>query len=165
MPRSGNHQATGRKVHPTKRQHARQLLLAGKDVEEVAREVGVGRDTVFRWRNEPEFARRLEAHREALLKTIEDNNVADVRRALQVRREIMDNAGVKPEVRLKAAESILSMAMETRKNSTAAATQPTRITAEDWAAVRRHYEEELRAAGWAPPVVLLAEEMKADGGG
>jgi Homeodomain-like domain len=90
-----------------RRQAAMQLLLAGMSVARVAKEIGVHRQTLWRWRNEPGFAAELKRRGEEMW----DENARRLQGMLGRAIDVMEHQlGDRYErIRFRAAQAILSL--------------------------------------------------------
>ena len=55
-----------------KQQRALELILAGHSVTDIAAQVGVRRETVWRWRNDPSFASEVSVRQAQRRQSIQD---------------------------------------------------------------------------------------------
>lgn len=101
------------------RARALELLLAGDTPAAVARELGVDRTTLWRWRTSSSFARR---YREAMGERAADAAVrldAAAGKALDLLESVIDDEAHPMIVRLRAADSVLRHAALTRPQPSA----------------------------------------------
>ncbi|MFO0679989.1 MAG: phBC6A51 family helix-turn-helix protein [Polyangiaceae bacterium] len=91
-----------------KRTRALALFLEGADVGEVARETGVSRTTLWRWREDPAFAHELATKRQRVLEAARDDLRATTSDAVAVLRAVLRDDSQPPGVRLRAIEMVLA---------------------------------------------------------
>ena len=88
-------------------------LLVSPTVNDAAEEVGVGRSTLFRWMQEPEFEREYRKARGMVLR----QSIASLQRicskAVQTLSEIMSNEDAPASARVSAARTALELAVKT----------------------------------------------------
>jgi transposase-like protein len=110
----GNRQA---RYHgkPEARQRAREMLLEGKPVAEISKELNVANTTIYKWRRQPEFAKRLAAQHEARLFLAGDKLKSMMRLSLDVLEQIIADGGAPAGSRVKAIEVVLDRAGLTSK--------------------------------------------------
>jgi transposase-like protein len=92
---------------PDKHHEALQHLLSGKTVAETAKEIGMRRETVWRWTQQREFANLIESHRSSHLKVISEKMEALAEDAVDVLQEVMMNPESRDADRIRAAKEIL----------------------------------------------------------
>lgn len=97
------------------RDRAVDLLLEGRSIPDVAGELGVRRETVWRWTQDPEVAAELRARRmeRREAKASQLDELAD--RALEVLSELLEGEDTPPAVRFKIATALLDRAGLTDK--------------------------------------------------
>lgn len=74
-----------------KRDQALTLILQGETLTGAALKLGVRRETVSRWRNDPEFVERLDERRAELRDAVHDQLLADIVPAVKVLKQIALN--------------------------------------------------------------------------
>lgn len=135
---------------PTERQRARELLLEGRSVAEVATLAGVSPTAVYKWRKERTFAERLEAAQATRLTIARDRFQSLAGRALDVMAEILEDVNAPTAVRLKAATEICDRAGITSKQAQVVVqTSPIALTPETYEQARRWMEAQPRTEGVA----------------
>ncbi len=89
--------------------HARaaELLVAGSTATEVANELEVSRETVSRWKSDPEFIARLNELRNEATNVAREKLRGLVARSVQVIEEVLADPDSPPKVRLDAAFRVL----------------------------------------------------------
>jgi transposase-like protein len=96
---------------PSKRELALEHLLSGMSSAETARALDIGKTTIWRWLQDPLFAGELMERRAGRRDDAARFLDSQVEPSLRVLVEVRDADGVKPEVRLRAAEMILDRAL------------------------------------------------------
>ena len=97
-------------VVPPKRAKALELMLEGRSDAEIAKELGVERNSIWRWRTDPKFAVVLaEAQRERI-RLLDDRMMALVPRAIETIVSLMDDTAQSGMLRLRCAEALLERA-------------------------------------------------------
>lgn len=79
-------------VNVSMKQRAREMLIEGKTVKEVCTALGVAHTTIYRLRNKPDFAARLDRINEARLKLAEDRVRAMIEKAHVIAEGALDLA-------------------------------------------------------------------------
>ena len=92
------------------RERALDLLLSGWSPPAIAKEVGVGRTTLWRWTQDPEFVAELQRRRRDRRELVQTVLVDSSLEAVAVLHEVMTDKTVGAAVRVKAAEALLSRA-------------------------------------------------------
>lgn len=91
------------------RERALTLLVQGRSDDDVARELGIGRATVWRWRTaDPVFAGELLARQRELGDRVTSKMLALADDAAEVLRAVMLDPEAPPAVRVKAAAEVLT---------------------------------------------------------
>ena len=67
-----------------KQQRALELILAGHSVTDIAAQVGVRRETVWRWRQDPSFASEVSVHQAQRRQAIHDELDAGVIESVRI---------------------------------------------------------------------------------
>lgn len=93
---------------PTNQQQALELVIAGKKDQEVADTVGVTRETVCRWRHQPEFRAVLNKYQTLMQQVAYDRLRALVNEALEGLADAL--ADENPRIKIQAAVHILKAA-------------------------------------------------------
>ena len=93
-----------------RQQRALDLVLAGHSSAEVAKQVGVRRETVWRWKQDPAFAVELHGLQAVRRVAVQDELEGAALEAVQVLRGLMADEGVNPGVRVRAATALLDRA-------------------------------------------------------
>lgn len=104
-----------RKTNTALRQRARELLLEGKTALEVAKLIEAAPSTIYKWRNQPEFARRLSEAQENRLTLAADKLKSGVGIAIDTLIEIAGDDCQPGATRVKASCEILDRAGVTSK--------------------------------------------------
>jgi hypothetical protein len=95
-----------------KKEQAIAALLTHRTTEEAAAAVGIGITTLFRWMNEPQFrSAYLKARRESVSQAIARMQQATGAAGVTILKLMMDPS-VPPAVKLRAAESVFSLAIK-----------------------------------------------------
>lgn len=94
--------------------NAIELLSIGKTDSEVARELGIDRSTIWRWKHDKEFIEKLASRRKELWKAISQSIENITIRALQVLEEI-DFDKLREDKKAELAMKILTLFLEARK--------------------------------------------------
>ena len=89
------------------RRKALELQLSGMTIPMVAKRVGRGRETVWKWTKEPEYAEELRRLRKDAMDAVQVELRAASVEAACVLREIMNDTEVHATSRIRAAVSIL----------------------------------------------------------
>lgn len=84
------------------------LIAEGRALVEVAKEVGVDRTTIWKWRNSTGFAKALSDAMSSGLEAAKSRIAALREKSLDVIESILDDVGAPPAVRLKAVEMVWS---------------------------------------------------------
>tara|TARA_R110000824_G_scaffold395388_1_gene595979 strand:+ start:102 stop:476 length:375 start_codon:yes stop_codon:yes gene_type:complete len=100
----------------TKRDALR-LQLQGLNIPATAKTIGVGRATVWKWNQEPEYKSELNRLREDALDHAQHELRDSCVEAARVLREIMNDESVTPNARITAAKSILDRAKPVREDA------------------------------------------------
>jgi hypothetical protein len=90
------------------KERAIELLIAGVSPPEIARQLNLGRTTVWRWQQDPEFVAELEAVRGDRRKMVQAALIDCALEAVDVLMELMRDRDIPAAVRVRAAESLLS---------------------------------------------------------
>ena len=93
---------------PTNQQQALELVVAGQTDQKVADQVGVARETVCRWRQQPEFRAALNKYQTLMQQAAADRLRALVNEALEGLADAL--ADENPRVKIQAAVHILKAA-------------------------------------------------------
>lgn len=78
---------------------------SNKTVEEVARKIGVGERTIYRWLTLPHFKERLEEEKKKLRHQALDELKATLNKAVSALRELLNSAN--ESIRLRGAQSVI----------------------------------------------------------
>ena len=92
------------------RERAMDMLLAGCSPPAIAKEIGVGRTTLWRWTREPDFVLELQRRRQDRRELVQTALVDSALQAVAVLHEVMTDKEVNPAMRVKAAETLLARA-------------------------------------------------------
>ena len=92
-PMDEQRRLTGWTRHQPKQQRALELILAGHSVTDIAAQVGVRRETVWRWRNDPSFASEVSVRQAQRRQSIHDELDAGVIESVRMLRGPKAGAG------------------------------------------------------------------------
>ena len=95
---------------PTVKQRALELILAGHSVTDIASQVGVRRETVWRWRNDPSFASEVSVRQAQRRQSIHDELDAGVIESVRMLRGLVADTDAPPVVRVRAATALMDRA-------------------------------------------------------
>ena len=93
-----------------KQQRALELILAGHSVTDIAAQVGVRRETVWRWRNDPSFASEVSIRQAQRRQSIHDELDAGVIESVRMLRGPMADTDAPPGARVRAATALMDRA-------------------------------------------------------
>ena len=94
--------------HPPQR--ALELILAGHSVTDIAAQVGVRRETVWRWRNDPSFASEVDLRQGQRRQSIHDELDAGVIESVRMLRGLVADTDAPPGARVRAATALMDRA-------------------------------------------------------
>ena len=90
-----------------KQQRALDLILAGHSVTDIASQVGVRRETVWRWRNDPSFASEVSIRQAQRRQSIHDELDAGVIESVRMMRGLVADTDTPPGDRVRAATALM----------------------------------------------------------
>jgi transposase-like protein len=93
-----------------KQQRALELILAGHSVTDIAAQVGVRRETVWRWRNDPSFASEVSVRQAQRRQAIHDELDAGVIESVRMLRGLVADTDAPPGARVRAATALMDRA-------------------------------------------------------
>ena len=93
-----------------KQQRALELILAGHSVTDIASQVGVRRETVWRWRNDPSFASEVSVRQAQRRQSIHDELDAGVIESVRMLRGLVADTDAPPGARVRAARALMDRA-------------------------------------------------------
>ena len=93
-----------------KQQRALELILAGHSVTDIAAQVGVRRETVWRWRNDPSFASEVSVRQAQRRQSIHDELDAGVIESVRMLRGLVADTDAPPGARVRAATALMDRA-------------------------------------------------------
>ena len=93
-----------------KQQRALELILAGHSVTDIAAQVGVRRETVWRWRNDPSFASQVSVRQAQRRQSIHDELDAGVIESVRMLRGLVADTDAPPGARVRAATALMDRA-------------------------------------------------------
>ena len=93
-----------------KQQRALELILAGHSVTDIAAQVGVRRETVWRWRNDPSFASEISVRQAQRRQSIHDELDAGVIESVRMLRGLVADTDAPPGARVRAATALMDRA-------------------------------------------------------
>jgi len=93
-----------------KQQRALELILAGHSVTDIASQVGVRRETVWRWRNDPSFAGEVSVRQAQRRQSIHDELDAGVIESVRMLRGLVADTAAPPGARVRAATALMDRA-------------------------------------------------------
>ena len=93
-----------------KQQRALELILAGHSVTDIASQVGVRRETVWRWRNDPSFASEVSVRQGQRRQAIHDELDAGVIESVRMLRGLVADTDAPPGARVRAATALMDRA-------------------------------------------------------
>ena len=93
-----------------KQQRALELILAGHSVTDIAAQVGVRRETVWRWRNDPSFASEVSVRQAQRRQSIHDELDAGVIESVRMLRGLVADTDAPPGARVRAATVLMDRA-------------------------------------------------------
>ena len=96
--------------HQPKQQRALELILAGHSVTDIAAQVGVRRETVWRWRNDPSFASEVSIRQAQRRQSIHDELDAGVIESVRMLRGLVADTDAPPGARVRAATALMDRA-------------------------------------------------------
>jgi len=91
-------------------QRALELILAGHSVTDIAAQVGVRRETVWRWRNDPSFAYEVSVRQGQRRQAIHDELDAGVIESVRMLRGLVADTDAPPGARVRAATALMDRA-------------------------------------------------------
>ena len=91
-------------------QRALELILAGHSVTDIASQVGVRRETVWRWRNDPSFASEVSVRQAQRRQSIHDELDAGVIESVRMLRGLVADTDAPPGARVRAATALMDRA-------------------------------------------------------
>ena len=91
-------------------QRALELILAGHSVTDIASQVGVRRETVWRWRNDPSFASEVSVRQGQRRQSIHDELDAGVIESVRMLRGLVADTDAPPGARVRAATALMDRA-------------------------------------------------------
>ena len=91
-------------------QRALKLILAGHSVTDIASQVGVRRETVWRWRNDPSFASEVSVRQGQRRQSIHDELDAGVIESVRMLRGLVADTDAPPGARVRAATALMDRA-------------------------------------------------------
>jgi hypothetical protein len=91
-------------------QRALELILAGHSVTDIASQVGVRRETVWRWRQDPSFASEVDLRQAQRRQSIHDELDAGVIESVRMLRGPMADTDAPPGARVRAATALMDRA-------------------------------------------------------
>ena len=93
-----------------KQQRTLELILAGHSVTDIAAQVGVRRETVWRWRNDPSFASEVSVRQAQRRQSIHDELDAGVIESVRMLRGLVADTDAPPGARVRAATALMDRA-------------------------------------------------------
>ena len=93
-----------------KQQRALELILAGHSVTDIASQVGVRRETVWRWRQDPSFASEVSVRQGQRRQAIHDELDAGVIESVRMLRGLVADTDAPPGARVRAATALMDRA-------------------------------------------------------
>jgi hypothetical protein len=93
-----------------KQQRALELILAGHSVTDIASQVGVRRETIWRWRQDPSFAYEVSVRQGQRRQSIHDELDAGVIESVRMLRGPMADTDAPPGARVRAATALMDRA-------------------------------------------------------
>ena len=91
-------------------QRALEPILAGHSVTDIASQVGVRRETVWRWRNDPSFASEVSVRQTQRRQSIHDELDAGVIESVRMLRGLVADTDAPPGARVRAATALMDRA-------------------------------------------------------
>ena len=126
-----------------KQQRALDLILAGHSVTDIASQVGVRRETVWRWRNDPSFASEVSVRQAQRRQSIHDELDAGVIESVRMLRGLVADTDAPPGARVRAATALMDRAGLTPSLCGGSATQSRTRPATSHRSLPQHQ-------GWPP---------------
>ena len=93
-----------------RKQRALELILAGHSVTDIASQVGVRRETVWRWRNDPSYASEVSVRQGQRRQAIHDVLDAGVIESVRMLRGLVADTDAPPGARVRAATALMDRA-------------------------------------------------------
>ena len=93
-----------------KQQRALELILAGHSVTDIAAQVGVRRETIWRWRQDPGFASEVSVHQAQRRQAIHDELDAGVIESVRMLRGLVADTEAPSGARVRAATALMDRA-------------------------------------------------------
>ena len=93
-----------------RKQRALELILAGHSVTDIASQVGVRRETVWRWRQDPSFASEVSVRQGQRRQAIHDELDAGVIESVRMLRGLVADTDAPPGARVRAATALMDRA-------------------------------------------------------
>ena len=93
-----------------RKQRALELILAGHSVTDIASQVGVRRETVWRWRQDPSFASEVSVRQGQRRQSIHDELDAGVIESVRMLRGLVADTDAPPGARVRAATALMDRA-------------------------------------------------------
>ena len=93
-----------------KQQRALERILAGHSVTDIAAQVGVRRETVWPWRNDPSFAGEVSVRQAQRRQSIHDELDAGVIESVRMLRGLVADTAAPPGARVRAATALMDRA-------------------------------------------------------
>lgn len=94
------------------RERVAQLLVTKGTIREIALEVGLGEDTIYRWKREPEFQQMMAAHRRELMSATIDRLVSTSLDAVEILHSIAKTPMAEDGNKVSASRSLLQYAVQ-----------------------------------------------------
>ncbi len=145
-------------------QRALELILAGHSVTDIAAQVGVRRETVWRWRNDPSFASEVSVRQGQRRQAIHDELDAGVIESVRMLRGLVADTDAPPGARVRAATALMdragltpAYAVEVRHSADHAQQQAAQPQIEDAERMAREILQSLPTV----MAVLPADEVEA----
>jgi hypothetical protein len=96
--------------HQPGQQRALEPILAGHSVTDIAAQVGVRRETIWRWRNDPSFASEVSVRQAQRRQSIHDELDAGVIESVRMLRGLVADTDAPPGARVRAATALMDRA-------------------------------------------------------
>ncbi len=93
-----------------KQQRALDLILAGHSTTDIAAQVGVRRETIWRWRQDPSFAAEVSVRQAQRRRSIHDELDAGVLESVKMLRGLVNDTEAPPGARVRAATALMDRA-------------------------------------------------------